>query len=346
MVRYSHVLFFSLSLIYAQPQLQTFTINNETRQYYLYTPDLLGPGVPLIFVLHGYSGSAASIMNYSNMNLIADENGFVVCYPQGLIDDTGNAFWNVGYSFHPNETVDDVEFLSELAHFLQVEYGLSSYNTFSTGMSNGGEMSYMLACQASDVFRGIASVAGIMFESFYNTCDPSLTPVLEVHGTLDDINWWDGDPNNQGGWGAYIGIEEGIDYWININNCTQTIIDTLPDIFPSDGSFVVTEKHINGINNNEVWLYKVVNGGHDWPGVWGNMDINVGEEVWNFFSQYLVIADIGDINFDGSINIIDMLMISNNILNNESYNYLSDFNQDQNVNNLDIISMAQYILGF
>jgi len=68
--------------------------------------------------------------------------------------------------------------------------------------------------------------------------------------------------------------------------------------------------------------------------------------VWNFFSQYLVIADIGDINFDGSINIIDMLMISNNILNNESYNYLSDFNQDQNVNNLDIISMAQYILGF
>ena len=109
---------------------------------------------------------------------------------------------------------------------------------------------------------------------------------------------------------------------------------------------MVTEKHINGINNNEVWLYKVVNGGHEWPGAWGNMDINAGEEVWNFFSQYLVIADRGDINFDGSINIMDMLLISNNILNNESYNYLSDFNQDQNVNSLDIISVAQYILGF
>ena len=109
---------------------------------------------------------------------------------------------------------------------------------------------------------------------------------------------------------------------------------------------MVTEKHINGINNNEVWLYKVINGGHDWPGAWGNMDINAGEEVWNFFSQHLVIADIGDINFDDVINIIDMLIISNNILNNESYNYLSDFNQDQNVNNLDITSVAQYILGF
>lgn len=81
MVRYSHILFFSLSLISAQPQLQTFTINNETRQYYLYIPDLLVSGVPLIFVLHGYSGSAVSIMNNSNMNLIAEENGFVVCYP-------------------------------------------------------------------------------------------------------------------------------------------------------------------------------------------------------------------------------------------------------------------------
>tara|TARA_S200000501_G_scaffold312956_1_gene304159 strand:+ start:182 stop:304 length:123 start_codon:yes stop_codon:yes gene_type:complete len=40
---------------------------------------------------------------------------------------------------------------------------------------------------------------------------------------------------------------------------------------------VITEKHINGIKNNKVWLYKVVNGGHDWPGVWGNMDINAGE---------------------------------------------------------------------
>ena len=55
------------------------------------------------------------------------------------------------------------------------------------------------------------------------------------------------------------------------------------------------------------------------------------------------VDDMSDDDFDY---FIDMLMISNNILNNESYNYLSDFNQDQNVNNLDIISMAQYILGF
>ena len=42
-------------------------------------------------------------------------------------------------------------------------------------------MSYMLACQANDVFRAIAPVAGCMMEEIYNTCDSSPVPVLEIH---------------------------------------------------------------------------------------------------------------------------------------------------------------------
>ena len=213
-------------------------------------------------------------------------------------------------------------------------------------MSNGGEMSYMLACQSNNVFKGIASVAGIMFESFYNTCDPCPTNIFEIHGTQDDINWWNGDSNNEGGWGPYIGIEEGIDFWVGINNCTQTIIDTLPNIDPSDDSIVITEKHIEGVNSKEVWLYKIMNGGHDWPGVWGNMDINAGVEILDFFSQFLVVADVGDINFDESIDLTDILLISDNILDFGNYNYLSDFNQDHAVNMQDIIFLAFHILGF
>jgi polyhydroxybutyrate depolymerase len=340
------LLLFPFLFIEAQPQLHTFTINDQVRQYYLYVPDSLNAGVPLVFVLHGYTGSAVSIMNYTDMNYIADEKGFVVCYPQGLIDEWGNSFWNVGYAFHQNETVDDVAFLTALAQYLQMQYTLSSYNTFSAGMSNGGEMSYMLACQSNNVFKGIASVAGIMFESFYNTCDPCPTNIFEIHGTQDDINWWNGDSNNEGGWGPYIGVEEGIDFWVGINNCTQTIIDTLPNIDLSDDSIVITEKHIEGVNSKEVWLYKIMNGGHDWPGVWGNMDINAGVEILDFFSQFLVVADVGDINFDESIDLTDILLISDNILDFGNYNYLSDFNQDHAVNMQDIIFLAFHILGF
>lgn len=340
-----YTLFISLSVIYSQPELHSFNINNETREYYLYTPDSLREEVPLVFVLHGYTGSAVSIMNYSNFNQIAEENGFIACYPQGRIDGSGNQFWNVGYDFHPDETVDDVEFLSELAKFLQQENGLSNYNTYTTGMSNGGEMSYMLACQANNVFRAVASVSGIMFESFYNSCEPQALPVLEIHGTDDDVNWWSGDPNNEGGWGPYIGIEEGISFWVDANNCTETISSALLDINTSDNSSIIIEKYFNCINNNEVWLYKVLNGGHDWPGESGNMDIEAAEEVWSFFSQYLILADIGDLNFDGLINVLDMLLISNNVLDGERYNYLADYNKDKNINLFDIISMRINILN-
>ena len=136
-----------------------FNDNGQIREYYLYRPNSIQDNAPLVFVLHGYSGSAGGIMGYSGMNELAAEHGFAVCYPQGLSDEDGFNFWNVGYAFHENQTVDDVEFLSSLANYLQGEYGLSAENTFSTGMSNGGDMSYMLGCQASDIFKAIAPVA-------------------------------------------------------------------------------------------------------------------------------------------------------------------------------------------
>jgi polyhydroxybutyrate depolymerase len=63
--------------------------------------------------------------------------------------------------------------------------------------------------------------------------------------------------------------------------------EQLPNTDLSDGSYVVSEKHLNGINNNEVWYYEVIGGGHDWPGAWGNMDISAGEEAWLFFQKYI-----------------------------------------------------------
>ena len=61
----------------------------------------------------------------------------------------------------------------------------------------------------------------------------------------------------------------------------------MPNTDTSDGSFIVSEKYIYGINQNEVWYYKVVGGGHDWPGSGGNMDIEAGEQAWLFFQNYI-----------------------------------------------------------
>ena len=286
---YSIPLLFSLLFVQAQPELHLFSHDGLSREYYLYLPDSMEVDSPLLFVFHGYSGSASGIMNYSGLNQIADDNGFAVCYPQGLIDEWDYAFWNVGYDWHVDETVDDVGFSTSLAQYLQTEFNLSDQNTFSTGMSNGGDMSYLLACQASDVFKAVAPVAGCMMTWLYNSCAPvNPIPVFEIHGTDDDVTWWDGaDEINNDGYGPWESVDTTFNFWTQLNSCTEFIIDTLPDIDMSDGSYVVSHKNTNGLNNNEVWLYEVVSGGHDWPGVWGNMDINTSEEIWNFFEIFI-----------------------------------------------------------
>ena len=104
---YSIPLLFSLLFVQAQPELHQFSHDGLSREYYLYIPDSLVADAPLLFVFHGYSGSASGIMNYSGLNQIADDNGFAVCYPQGLIDEWDYAFWNVGYDWHVDETVEN-----------------------------------------------------------------------------------------------------------------------------------------------------------------------------------------------------------------------------------------------
>ena len=277
-----------LFVLEAQAQYTIFDHDGIDRQYIYYEPTELNEQLPLVFVMHGFTGDANDIKNYSKMNDFADQYGFAVCYPRGTVDSGGNRFWNVGYAFHQNETVNDVDFLTELAVYLQDTQALNPDYTFATGMSNGGEMCYMLACQAYDTFKAVAPVAGMILQVIFDECDESpAIPIFEIHGSQDNVTPLSGDPNNNDGWGAYPSIQSTINYFAEKNECTTVVNGLVPDIDTSDNSFIESEKHLNGINENEVWYYKVVGGGHDWPGAWGNMDIEAGEEAWLFFQNYI-----------------------------------------------------------
>ncbi len=284
-------IFIALITLFTQEiiaQYTDFEHDGLTRQYIYYEPENLNEQMPLVFVMHGYTGDANSIRNYSEMNDFADQYGFAVCYPRGTVDGGGNRFWNVGYAFHPNETVDDVGFLTQLAQYLQQTNGLNPDYTFATGMSNGGEMCYMLACQGYDTFKAVAPVAGMILQDILDDCDAApAIPVFEIHGSQDGVTPLAGDPDNNDGWGSYPSIADTIDYFVEKNNCTTLVEGTVPNTDTSDGSFIVSEKYIYGINQNEVWYYKVVGGGHDWPGSGGNMDIEAGEQAWLFFQNYI-----------------------------------------------------------
>jgi polyhydroxybutyrate depolymerase len=282
------------------------------RDYIYYHASSALPNCPLVLVCHGYGGNAQDIMDYSEFNSLAEEFGFAVCYLQGTLDGSNTSFFNVGYDFQNNETVDDVAFVENLVDSLQAMYSLSGQDVFCTGMSNGGDFSYMLACQASETFKAVAPVAGMIMQDIMDNCNPiNEVSILEIHGTQDNVTYWQGDPNNNDGWGAYPSIPNTISFFTNMFGLTALTSTTLTDIDPTDGSSVSSDKHTEFGSCTQVWLYTVNGGGHDWPGAWGNMDISASREAWLFFEQ-LCVSPVGIEEYNSSpdrelIRIVDIL---------------------------------------
>jgi polyhydroxybutyrate depolymerase len=256
------------------------------REYIYFKPSSAPENCPLVFVCHGYTGTAQGIMNYSDFNNLATEYGFAVCYPQGIEDSGGNTFFNVGYDFQNNETVDDVAFLEDLISLFSADNSIDSDKVFCTGMSNGGDFCYLLACEASESFLGVAPIAGMIMQDIMDDCNPSQNVgILEIHGTQDNVTYYEGDVNNQDGWGAYPSIPGTIDFFVDMYGLALNSTGNFPNIVSNDGSTVSFEKY--GVDEEcaKVWLYTVNGGGHDWPGAYGNMDIESSREAWLFFDS-------------------------------------------------------------
>ncbi len=254
------------------------------RTYWLYLPDDLPEDAPLVILLHGYKASAKGYR--PEMMTVAKENGFALCYPQGAVDGRGKTCWNVGYPFQKDLKTDDVDFICSLARHLQKTHGLSRKNTFLTGMSNGGEMCYLMAYLKPDVFAAFAPIAGLSMEWSYRKYEArKAVPLMEVHGTLDKTSLWEGDPFNEGGWGAYIAVPQAVAYWSAKARCSYEERTELPLI----RNKVILHRYKGGEPAweggpaVEVRLYEVIGGKH----TWALNDMDTCREIWDFFSIYL-----------------------------------------------------------
>ena len=260
----------------------TCIIDGLERSYKLYLPSDIKPGAPLVFVLHGYGAIPEHVLD-KGFNEAADRHGFAVCYPSGTKDGKGNPCWNVGYPFQEDMEVDDISFVCKLAAKLQKEHDLSRKNTFFTGMSNGGEMCYLLAYCGQKTFKAVAPIAGLtmawMPEKYRKL---NKIPLFEIHGTEDRVSEWTGDMENKGGWGAYLPVPEAVDYWVKANGCTREDIVEIPQK-DSGAHKIIAHKFTGKKHTPQVWLYEVVGGVHSWF----NDDMDTAEEVWKFFSIYL-----------------------------------------------------------
>ena len=282
---------FSFLLCFVAGNAQTngaFTHNGSTRTFIIYVPSTYNPNtpVPLVLVLHGLTMSGNSIMSVTGFNTLAETNHFIAVYPDGLNND-----WNFGGTGSSN--TDDVSFLNALIDSMATHYNIAPDKLYSCGFSAGGFMSYRMACESGRCFAAIASVSGTIGTSVYTSCTPNhLCSIMQVHGTSDFIVPYAGAVNNES-------VDNVIQKWIGVDNCTATANSTnLPDNNLSDLSTVQKIQYYPCSTNTEVLLYKVIGGGHQWPGTSSilgglgtiNMDINASAEIWDFFSRHTCVA--------------------------------------------------------
>ena len=329
--------------------IETFDHDGQTRDYILYLPANIQAEAPLVISLHGYTGSASGQLIYTEMNDVADANGFAICYPEGTVDDFGFSHWNSGMI---GDTVDDIGFLSSLAEALHTEHDLDPERTFSCGFSNGGMMSYHLACNAPETFKAVAAVAGSMLTPTYTNCDSGpAVPVFAIHGTLDLVVPYNGADIPVAGWGTFQSVDQVMSFWDNHNSCVTVVEGSLENISLFDFSTVDTWKWTDCDGGNENWLYRVNGGGHTWPGAipalaFGNtnQDFVASEEIWNFFAQYQpLIGCPGDFNSDGFVNTSDILIISSDF--SCLANCVADMTDDDITGMVDLLAFLS-VYGF
>jgi polyhydroxybutyrate depolymerase len=163
---------------------QEGSINVEGRErgYRLYVPGSLpASDAALVIAMHGGLGSPAQFAANSRFDAAAEANGFLVVYPEGV-----GRTWNGGAccGMAVRQGVDDVAFISALIDHLTARYDIDPNRVFATGHSNGGIMSFRLACELADKIAAIAPVAGSLETG---SCNPSRTvAVLAIHGDADE----------------------------------------------------------------------------------------------------------------------------------------------------------------
>jgi polyhydroxybutyrate depolymerase len=251
----------------------TLSHDGSDRTYEIHVPPAYDPeaATPVIVNMHGYTSAGWQQVLFSDMNPVADAEGFIVIYPDGIANS-----WNAGSCCGDaaSTDVDDVGFLSAVIEDLSTKLCIDRARVYATGMSNGGYMSHRLACEASDVFAAVAPVAGAMG---IPDCDPPRPmPVVAYHGTEDGlVDYADG--------------AAAIDEWVGLNGCTGDPVRT-----DHGGSYCDRwESCDDGV---EVELCTLDPMGHCWPGGSStlclpgigpfNDDINANEHMWAFMSRF------------------------------------------------------------
>lgn len=268
------------------------TVDGQHREFEVLTPaSAKGQAEPAaVIVLHGGAGSIEGTVEQTGFDDVADEEGFLVVYPQGTRSPLGSVAgytWNAGGCCGRAEKdgVDDVAFLVAVIDDLVDDHGVDPERIYVTGISNGGMMAYRLACEAAGKVSGIAPVAATLMTDGCSPEEP--VSVLHIHGLADENVPIDGGRNSKGLQRQYRPpVRDGLAVFVEADDCA-----TAPD--ESVEGEVATATWSGCADGKAVELVTIESGGHSWPGgarLAGFLDapsaeLDATREIWDFFAS-------------------------------------------------------------
>jgi polyhydroxybutyrate depolymerase len=236
---------------------------------------------PLVLNFHGHDSNALQQEGRSDFSRLADKDGIIVAYPQGVVGPDHRTGWDTGPARNPQS--NDLRFVSDLLNYLQSTLCIDPTRIYATGFSNGGGMTNELACKMADRIAAFAPVSGA-YPPLPGGCDPTRpVPILEIHGTTDRVVPYNGSPIK-----GYPPIQQWLQSWVQHDGCKVG-----PTIFTNTDE--LTGERWTGCRDNATIVHYAIHAmGHTWPIAYRTI-LHKGQHVtafdatttiWAFFQDY------------------------------------------------------------
>jgi polyhydroxybutyrate depolymerase len=286
------------------------------RTYRLHVPPQAASGrpLPLVLNLHGSTQNAFLQEVQSQMDGSADQNGYLVAYPNGTrvsavltpdpVAKQAQYSWNAGVccGLPVTHHVNDVGFLKSVIANVASRTPVDLRRVYVTGMSSGGMMAYAMAAEDSAHIAAIASVSGqVELPAIHPT---HAVPTMEFHSVDDPIAKWDGTPSKNPA--LRYSVMQGISKWAKADHCSSTphkgkpLVGAPGTVSVGETATLITYSHCR--SGTEVSLWRLTGSGHVWPGSplntgppssWvlggvgrGTVLIDANRTMWQFFERY------------------------------------------------------------
>ena len=214
--------------------------------------------LPVLVMLHGYSASGAVQDAYLGLSRLTRTRGMYMIIPDGTVDGMGNRFWNAtpGCCNFGGSSVDDVAYLTGLLDELEAQAPVS--DIYFVGHSNGGFMSYRMACELSARVSAIVSLAGSDYLNPTDCVPDQPVSVLQIHGDADATIGYTGRA------GAYPSASDTVLRWAERASCATpgtagTPLD-LESTIAGDETTVL--EYADGCSGAQAELWTIAGGGH------------------------------------------------------------------------------------